>query len=44
LPCENVGIAGMRERLRQVGGQLKIESSGRGTRVRAIVPLPRNAS
>ena len=39
-----VGIAGMRERLRQVGGQLEIESSDRGTTVRAIVPLPRNAS
>jgi len=37
-----VGIAGMRERLRQVGGQLEIESSDRGTTVRAIVPLPRN--
>ena len=39
-----VGIAGMRERLRQVGGQLEIESSDRGTTVRAIVPLPRDAS
>jgi signal transduction histidine kinase len=39
-----VGIAGMRERLRQVGGQLEIESSDRGTTVRAIVPLPRNSS
>jgi signal transduction histidine kinase len=39
-----VGIAGMRERLRQVGGQLEIESNDRGTTVRAIVPLPRNAS
>jgi len=32
-----VGIAGMRERLRQVGGQLEIESNDRGTTVRAIV-------
>jgi signal transduction histidine kinase len=39
-----VGIAGMRERLRQVGGQLEIESSDRVTTVRAIVPLPRNPS
>src|SRR5580700_3891254 len=39
-----VGIAGMRERLRQVGGQLEIESSDCGTTVRAIVPLPRDAS
>jgi signal transduction histidine kinase len=39
-----VGIAGMRERLGQVGGELEIESSDRGTAVRAIVPLPRDAS
>ena len=39
-----VGIAGMRERLGQVGGELEIESSHRGTTVRAIVPLPRDAS
>jgi signal transduction histidine kinase len=39
-----VGIAGMRERLRQVGGQLEIESSDGGTTVRAIVTLPRDAS
>ena len=39
-----VGIAGMRERLRQVGGQLEIESSACGTTVRAIVTLPRDAS
>jgi signal transduction histidine kinase len=39
-----VGIAGMRERLRQVGGQLEIESSDFGTTVRAIVTLPRDAS
>jgi signal transduction histidine kinase len=36
-----VGIAGMRERLRQVGGQLEIESSDYGTTIRAIVTLPR---
>jgi signal transduction histidine kinase len=39
-----VGIAGMRERLGQAGGELEIESSDRGTTVRAIVPLPRDAS
>jgi PAS domain S-box-containing protein len=33
-----VGLAGMRERLRQLGGWFEIESSGRGTTVRAIVP------
>lgn len=33
-----VGIAAMRERLQQIGGRLEIESSARGTTVRAIVP------
>ena len=32
-----VGLAGMRERLRQLGGQLHIESSPSGTTVRAVV-------
>jgi len=34
-----VGIRGMRERLRQLGGKLEIESTGQGTTVTAIVPL-----
>lgn len=34
-----VGIAGMRERLRQLQGQLEIDSGSRGTMVRAVVPL-----
>jgi signal transduction histidine kinase len=34
-----VGVAGMRERLEQLGGTLDIESSGRGTVVRASVPI-----
>ncbi|MGH9356067.1 MAG: histidine kinase [Terriglobia bacterium] len=34
-----VGIAGMRERLRQLGGNLEISSSRRGTIVRAALPL-----
>ena len=34
-----VGIPGMRERLRQFGGSLAIESSNRGTRIVASVPL-----
>jgi signal transduction histidine kinase len=33
-----VGLGGMRERVRQLGGRFEIESSGRGTIVRAIVP------
>lgn len=34
-----VGIAGMRERAIQMGGQLKIASSNRGTTITAILPL-----
>jgi PAS domain S-box-containing protein len=33
-----VGLAGMRERVRQLGGRFEIESNGRGTTVRAVVP------
>ena len=35
-----VGVAGMRERLEQLGGTLEIVSSGQGTTVRARIPLP----
>jgi two-component system NarL family sensor kinase len=35
-----VGIAGIRERLTPLAGALEIESSERGTTVRAVVPLP----
>lgn len=34
-----VGIAGMRERARQLGGSLEISGSERGTIVRAVLPL-----
>src|SRR5262249_20828787 len=34
-----VGIRGMRERLRQLGGSLDFQSAGRGTTVCAILPL-----
>jgi signal transduction histidine kinase len=34
-----VGIAGMRERLRQLGGRLEIASGGNGTTVAAALPL-----
>jgi signal transduction histidine kinase len=35
-----VGLAGMRERLHELNGRLDIESDGRGTSMRATVPLP----
>jgi PAS domain S-box-containing protein len=34
-----VGILGMRERMRQLGGRLEISSGSRGTTVRATLPL-----
>jgi signal transduction histidine kinase len=34
-----VGIRGMRERIKQLGGTLSIESSGKGTSVIALFPL-----
>lgn len=37
-----VGIAGMRQRLRQIGGRLEIRSTARGTTITAVVPLARN--
>ena len=38
-----VGIAGMGERIEQLGGRLEIESSDRGTTVRARLPLVKDA-
>lgn len=35
-----VGLAGMRERLHQLGGHFQLQSSPAGTTLRAIVPLP----
>ena len=35
-----VGLAGMRERLNELNGELQIESDGHGTTLRAIVPRP----
>ncbi len=35
-----VGIAGMRERLRHLGGRLEISSGPEGTILRAVLPLP----
>jgi PAS domain S-box-containing protein len=37
---KGVGIAGMRSRLRDFGGTLEFRSSGRGTTLVAVVPLP----
>jgi two-component system, NarL family, sensor kinase len=34
-----VGILGMRERMRQLGGRLEIRSGSSGTTVRAVLPL-----
>jgi PAS domain S-box-containing protein len=39
-----IGVAGMRERMRQLGGRLEIASSDRGTTVRATVPVPELSS
>lgn len=36
-----VGLRGMRERLRQSGGTLQVQSNGLGTRVTAILPVVR---
>ena len=38
-----VGIAGIRERLRQFQGEMKIQSDGSGTTVCATIPLPNKA-
>jgi signal transduction histidine kinase len=35
-----VGFRGMRERLRQLGGTLEVQSDGKGTTVSAALPLP----
>jgi two-component system NarL family sensor kinase len=34
-----VGLSGMRERLRELNGQLEMDSNGQGTSVRATIPL-----
>ena len=38
-----VGIAGMSERIEQLGGHLEIESGDYGTTVRARLPLVKDA-
>jgi signal transduction histidine kinase len=42
--ADGVGIAGIRERLKPLAGTLAIESSDRGTVLRAVVPLLRTMS
>lgn len=37
-----VGIAGIRERLRQFHGEMKIESNASGTTVSATIPIPKD--
>jgi signal transduction histidine kinase len=39
-----VGIAGMRERVRQLGGAMEIRSSEGGTTIRVALPLKNNES
>ena len=39
-PNSGVGLAGMRERMNDLKGDLEIASADPGTRLRAIVPLP----
>lgn len=39
-----VGIRGMRERMRQLGGTLEFQSNGSGTRVEAILPIAASSS
>ena len=46
-PILGVGLAGMRERMRQIGGSFAVESTGGGTRIRASIavnPMPRAQS
>jgi PAS domain S-box-containing protein len=38
-----VGIGGMRERVRQLGGSMKIDSDGSGTRISLTVPVAKTA-
>ena len=39
-----VGITGMRERVRQLGGKLEIDSSATGTKLEARLPVPETSS
>jgi signal transduction histidine kinase len=37
-----VGLRGMNERVRQLGGKFEIASNHHGTTIRASIPLPKN--
>jgi signal transduction histidine kinase len=39
-----VGLRGMRERIKDFGGELEILSTGRGTKVKAIIPMESSSS
>jgi signal transduction histidine kinase len=39
-----IGVSGMRERIRERGGSLEIESDSRGTTVRATLPVKEKAA
>ena len=38
-----IGLAGMRERLRELGGRLEVESDSNGTLIRAVIPVSTSA-
>jgi len=40
----SVGLPGMRERLRRLGGNLQIHSNESGTKIRAVIPVAQNNS
>ena len=40
IAASGFGISGMTERVRQMGGELKVETSKRGTALTAVLPLP----
>jgi two-component system, NarL family, sensor kinase len=42
LHSSGVGLRGIRERLGQFQGEMKIESNGSGTAVFAIIPIPKH--
>ena len=42
--ASGVGVSGMRERLRQLGGSLEIQSDANGTRVIATLPIERSVA